>query len=81
MKLNFKKVKTVFKREIETELKELAGGYPIVTVIGPRQSGKTTLVQNVFPSKPYANLEFPDIRALAIQDPIYQKNQFHRLFL
>ncbi|MBI5273562.1 MAG: ATP-binding protein [Chlamydiales bacterium] len=59
----------MFKREIETELKDLAKGYPIVTVIGPRQSGKTTLVQHAFPEKLYANLEFPDVRAMALQDP------------
>ena len=35
----------MFKREIEAELKALAKGYPIVTVLGPRQSGKTTVVQ------------------------------------
>lgn len=50
----------MFKRELESELKELAKGYPIVTVIGPRQSGKTTIVQQAFPKKMYANLEFPD---------------------
>lgn len=59
----------MFKREIETELKELASKYPIVTVIGPRQSGKTTTVQHAFPKKLYANLEFPDIRAMALEDP------------
>ena len=69
MKLNFKKVKTMFKREIEAELKELAKKYPIVTVVGPRQSGKTTVVQYAFPKKLYANLEFPDIRAMALKDP------------
>lgn len=59
----------MFKREIEFELKDLAKGYPVVTVIGPRQSGKTTLVQHVFPDKLYANLEAPDIRAMALNDP------------
>ncbi|MBN2479129.1 MAG: ATP-binding protein [Parachlamydiales bacterium] len=59
----------MFKRELETELKGLAKDYPIVTVIGPRQSGKTTIVQHAFPEKKYANLEFPDIRAMAIKDP------------
>jgi predicted AAA+ superfamily ATPase len=33
----------MFKRDIENELQQLAADYPIVTVIGPRQSGKTTL--------------------------------------
>lgn len=76
MKLNFKKVKTMFKRDLETELKQLAKGYPVVTVIGPRQSGKTTIVQHAFPDKKYANLEFPDIRSLATADPRGFLDQF-----
>lgn len=59
----------MFTRELEAELKFLAKGYPVVTVVGPRQSGKTTLVQHAFPEKKYVNLEFPDIRAMAMQDP------------
>lgn len=62
-------VKTMFRREIETEIQELAKGYPIVTLLGPRQSGKTTLVQHAFPNKQYANLEFADTRAIASSDP------------
>ena len=69
MKFNFNLVKTVFKREIETELKGLAEKYPVVTLIGPRQSGKTTLVKQAFPNMPYANLEALDIRNLAESDP------------
>jgi len=59
----------MFQREIEPELKALGNQYPVVTVIGPRQSGKTTLVQHAFPNKKYANLEYPDIRAMALADP------------
>lgn len=59
----------MFQREIETELQELAKQYPVVTLIGPRQSGKTTLTLQAFPNKPYANLEAPDIRLLAQTDP------------
>jgi hypothetical protein len=59
----------MFKRELESELQYLAKDYPVVTLIGPRQSGKTTLVQHAFPEKVYANLEFPDIRAMALDDP------------
>lgn len=59
----------MFIREIESELKELAKAYPIVTIIGPRQSGKTTLVKHLFPDKAYANLEDPDMRNLADSDP------------
>lgn len=59
----------MFKRDISTELQSLANDYPVVTVIGPRQSGKTTLVRQVFPTKAYASLEDPDTRALAASDP------------
>jgi predicted AAA+ superfamily ATPase len=56
-------------REIENALLSLAKQYPIVTITGPRQSGKTTLVQKLFPNKPYINLENPDLREVALQDP------------
>lgn len=56
-------------REAEKELKILAGQFKAVAVTGPRQSGKTTLVRKVFPDKPYANLENPDIRKFAVEDP------------
>ena len=59
----------MFQREIVTELQRLAEEYPVVTVIGPRQSGKTTLVRHVFPKKPYVNLENPDTRSLVETDP------------
>lgn len=59
----------MFQRDIEKELADLASDYPVVTVIGPRQSGKTTLVQRGFPHKPYANLEALDTRQLALSDP------------
>ena len=56
-------------RSIEPVLQTLADQYPVVTITGPRQSGKTTLCRKVFPDKPYANLESPDIRQFAIDDP------------
>lgn len=43
--------------------------YPVVTLTGPRQSGKTTLARSVFPDYNYCNLELPDIRQLALNDP------------
>ncbi len=60
---------TQLKRTIETVLKNLAGKYPVVTITGPRQSGKTTLCRKVFAHKPYANLESPDVRQFAVDDP------------
>jgi predicted AAA+ superfamily ATPase len=56
-------------RTLEPSLKGLAKQYPVVTVTGPRQSGKTTLCRAVFSNKPYVNLESPDVREFAIDDP------------
>jgi len=44
-------------------------GYPVVAVLGPRQSGKTTLTRALFPQMAYANLEDPATREFAISDP------------
>jgi uncharacterized protein len=60
---------TMIKRIAENELRRLAEEFRAVAVTGPRQSGKTTLVRSVFPEKPYANLENPDIRRFAVEDP------------
>ncbi|MCP4990986.1 MAG: AAA family ATPase [Colwellia sp.] len=43
-------------------LKRLATEYPVVTVTGPRQSGKTRLYKTVFNNLLYVNLERPDLR-------------------
>ena len=59
----------MIKRDIEKELIYLSTQYPIVTVTGPRQAGKTTLSKMVFADYNYCNLELPDIRQLAINDP------------
>ena len=45
------------KRSIEKKVLELAKQYPAITITGPRQSGKTTLVKNLFPEKPYISIE------------------------
>ena len=69
---------SMIKRDAEKKLKELAAGFPAVSVIGPRQSGKTTLVRSVFPDKPYVLLEDPDTRAFAQEDPRSFLAQFER---
>lgn len=56
-------------RLIRPELLKAADSLPIVTLVGPRQSGKTTLVRDVFSEKPYRTLEDPDVRAFATEDP------------
>ena len=59
----------MIKRAISEELLDCCTEYPVVTVFGPRQSGKTVLVQENFPDKPYYLLEDPDTRQAAEMDP------------
>ena len=59
----------MIRRDITTELVEAASEYPVVTIFGPRQSGKTTLVRMTFPDRTYYSLEDPDIRFAAETDP------------
>jgi predicted AAA+ superfamily ATPase len=56
-------------RDISKELVRSAAEYPVVTILGPRQSGKTTLAQITFPDKLYVSLEDPDVRLAAQTDP------------
>lgn len=58
-----------FERELTQELLLAAQQYPVVTLTGPRQSGKTTLIKHCFPDKAYVNLEAPDLQDLARRDP------------
>lgn len=60
----------MIKRKIQQTLQELAATYPVVTISGPRQAGKTTLTKMVFPDYTYCNLEHPQTRLLAQQDPV-----------
>ncbi|OGG13594.1 hypothetical protein A2875_01170 [Candidatus Gottesmanbacteria bacterium RIFCSPHIGHO2_01_FULL_46_14] len=56
-------------RHISATVKRAARHYPIVAIIGPRQSGKTTLARALFPRFAYVNLEAPDMRLFATRDP------------
>ena len=56
-------------RHISDELLHLLGEYPVVTLLGPRQAGKTTLAREVLASYEYVNLELPVDRQLASDDP------------
>lgn len=56
-------------RDISDELRRAAAEYPVVTLLGPRQSGKTTLARMTFPDKPWVSLEDPDVRMAAGADP------------
>lgn len=59
----------MIKRHIEPEFLQLLGEYPIVTILGPRQAGKTTLARQLLPDYAYINLEHPETRAFAQDDP------------
>ena len=56
-------------RAVEPAIRTLLKGFPIVTITGPRQSGKTTLARAIFSEKPYVSLEDPDVRQGAVDDP------------
>jgi hypothetical protein len=66
----------MIERDITPVLKRLAAQYPVVTITGPRQSGKTTLAKNLFLDKPYLSLEDPDTRRFALDDPRGFLSQF-----
>jgi len=59
----------MYKRAIEPYLSEVASKYKCITLIGPRQSGKTTLAKKAFKEFEYFNFENPDIRNMALYDP------------
>ncbi len=59
----------MIERELQQKLTELAAKYPIVTLTGPRQSGKSTLLRHIFPEYGYVSLEDPDMRLFATDDP------------
>ncbi len=59
----------MINRDIIKELLFLSKQYPVVTIVSPRQAGKTTLSQQVFPEYHYVNLELPEWRSLAEEDP------------
>lgn len=59
----------MISRQAAAVLLQLAMGYPILAITGPRQAGKTTLARATFPDKRYVSLEDPDERAFADEDP------------
>jgi len=59
----------MISRSVEKTIHAMLRGFPIVTITGPRQSGKTTLAKAIFHDKPYVSLEDPDARQSALDDP------------
>ncbi|MCI6511115.1 MAG: ATP-binding protein [Prevotella sp.] len=58
------------KRKIESTILEAAKYFPVITVTGPRQSGKTTMLKHIFPHLHYYSLEDLDTRSFAMEDPV-----------
>jgi len=59
----------MIKREMQNILREMMNSFPVVTITGPRQSGKTTLVKQTYPDADYISLEELDVRDFAKSDP------------
>ena len=59
----------MIERILASKITSLAQKFQVITLTGPRQSGKTTLVRAIFPALPYVSLEDPDIRQIALTDP------------
>ena len=60
----------MIQRDMTLKLKAMFGKFPVVSVLGPRQSGKTVLCRMTFPELPYVNLEDPQQRQFASEDPV-----------
>jgi predicted AAA+ superfamily ATPase len=60
----------MIERLLQPRLLDLATRYPVLTLTGPRQSGKTTLSRMAFPDLPYTSLENPAQRDFAQEDPV-----------
>lgn len=59
----------MIERTLTAKIVALAQKFQVITLTGPRQAGKTTLVRAAFPGLPYASLEEPDVRQIALTDP------------
>lgn len=66
----------MIERDITPRLRKLARQFPAITLTGPRQSGKSTICRATFPGHAYANLELPDVRSFAQDDPRAFLDQF-----
>lgn len=58
------------QRNITSHLKRIIKQFPILSLTGPRQSGKTTLLKEIFPDYKYINLERIDYREMILSDPM-----------
>lgn len=59
----------LIRRELSDYISQAAKGFPVITICGPRQSGKSTFVRMQYPDYEYISLEDPDLRDYAMNDP------------
>ena len=59
----------MIQRTLESFIRRYSREYPVIALVGPRQSGKTTLVRHLFPDHTYLSLENLDLRHMAMDDP------------
>ena len=70
----------IIPRRLSSVIKSLLPKYPILALTGPRQSGKTTLLKDIFPDYRYVSLENPDRRSFATEDPVgFLRTYDHRV--
>lgn len=62
-------IKKYINRKLEKRVEKLSEKYPIITILGPRQSGKTTMLRQMYPDYHYVTLESPDTRLMVQNDP------------
>lgn len=70
-------IEEYINRIMTEAITEASDYFPVITLTGPRQSGKSTLLRHIFPSLPYKSMEDPDIRAAATFDPKGFLTSFH----
>jgi predicted AAA+ superfamily ATPase len=59
----------MYTRNLEPLISSIATTYRCLTLVGPRQSGKTTLSRKAFPDYDYFSFESPDVREMFDYDP------------
>lgn len=59
----------MIERTMAQKLRDMSEWFPVVSLTGPRQSGKSTLIKAVFPEYEYLNLENPEVRRAALENP------------
>jgi predicted AAA+ superfamily ATPase len=62
-------MKIYIKREIENKVNKYSKNFPVVAISGPRQSGKSTMIKNIFPDIPYFSFDDLELRISAKSDP------------